>query len=187
MSRRVLLLFCHPRLDRSRANATLLKHVPDHPSITVRDLYEAYPDFNVDIRKEQDLLLGHDAIVWQHPMYWYSAPPLLKQWIDCVLDFGWAYGPGGDKLTGKIAVNALTTGGAAVHYSREGHHKHTLQEFLLPFQRTATLCHMSYLHPFAVQGTNRLAMEDLEKEGERYASFLEALVEGTEPLEVLAT
>ncbi|MDP5062318.1 MAG: NAD(P)H-dependent oxidoreductase [Maribacter sp.] len=23
--------------------------------------------------------------MWHHPRYWYSCPPLLKQWIDMVL------------------------------------------------------------------------------------------------------
>ena len=57
-------------------------------------MYEKYPDFNIDVDYEKKLLEKNQIIIWQHPFYWYSAPPLLKQWIDLVLEFGWAYGPG---------------------------------------------------------------------------------------------
>ena len=80
----------------------LVQQIPDIPEITFHDLYEKYPDFNIDIENEKKLLADHQIIIWHHPFYWYSAPPLLKQWIDLVLEFGWAYGPGGDALEGKI-------------------------------------------------------------------------------------
>ena len=108
---KVLILFAHPRFEQSRTNAALLRRLPQDERLTFRDLYEAYPDFHIDIAAEQALLLAHDVIVWHHPFYWYSAPPLLKQWIDLVLQFGWAYGPGGEALKGKIIFNAFTAGG----------------------------------------------------------------------------
>ena len=52
-------------------------------------------------KREQELLLQHKIIVWQHPFYWYSSPALLKEWIDLVLEHGWAYGRKGDMLKGK--------------------------------------------------------------------------------------
>ena len=87
---RILVLFAHPRLERSRANRALLKRFPEHRDIPFRDLYQLYPDFNIDVTKEQDLLAAHDIVVLHHPLYWYSIPPLLKQWIDLVYAFGWA-------------------------------------------------------------------------------------------------
>jgi len=54
--------------------------------LTFHDLYEAHPDFDVDVAREQELLLGHDAVLVQHPLYGYSTPPLVKQWEDLVLD-----------------------------------------------------------------------------------------------------
>jgi glutathione-regulated potassium-efflux system ancillary protein KefG len=52
----VLVLFAHPALERSRVHRQLLAHLPDDPRITLHDLYEAYPDFDIEVRHEQHLL-----------------------------------------------------------------------------------------------------------------------------------
>lgn len=184
---RVLVLFAHPRLERSRANARLLGHVLRDERITVHDLYERYPDFAVDVEAEQSQLAAHDVIVWQHPLFWYGGPPLVKQWIDLVLAFGWAYGPGGTALHGKTLMHAVTTGGAAAAYQTTGMHGWTLAEFLRPLQRTATLCGMRWLPPFAVHGTHRLAEADLDLAGRRYGRLLAGLAAGDVDLDHLAT
>lgn len=174
---RVLVLFAHPRLEKSRTNAALLRHLPRRDDVTFVDLYEAYPDFDVDVAAEQARLLAHDVIVWHHPLYWYSAPPLVKQWIDLVLAFGWAYGPGGTALRGKALGHVVTTGGAAAAYQLEGYHGATLDDFLRPLQRTATLCGMRWLPPFAIHGTHRLSDEDLDAAGAGYGRYLAALAD----------
>lgn len=46
---KVLVLFAHPRLERSRSNRALLRRFPQDARITLHDLYERYPDFNIDI------------------------------------------------------------------------------------------------------------------------------------------
>ena len=176
--RKVLILFAHPRLERSRINRRLLASVPTDLPITVIDLYERYPDFNIDVEAEKRLLLEHDVIVWHHPFYWYSCPPLLKQWIDMVLELGWAYGPGGTQLAGKHVLNVITTGGTADAYTHGGRNRFTLKELLAPFDQTAYLCKMVYLPPFAIQGTHRLTDEAIEEEALRYSGLLRSLAEG---------
>ena len=84
---KILILFAHPLYEKSRIHKALKKAIPETSDITFRDLYELYPDFNINIKQEQQLLIDHDIIIWQHPVYWYSVPPLLKQWIDMVLEF----------------------------------------------------------------------------------------------------
>jgi glutathione-regulated potassium-efflux system ancillary protein KefG len=178
---RVLILFAHPRFEKSRTNARLLQHVPKRTDVTFHDLYERYPDFDINAAEEQALLQDHDIYVWHHPLYWYSAPPLVKQWIDLVLAFGWAYGPGGTALQGKAMGHVMTTGGADTAYQLDGFHGATLEEFLRPLQRTVTLCGMRWLTPFAVHGTHRLSDEALDQEAARYGRYLSALADGGEP------
>jgi glutathione-regulated potassium-efflux system ancillary protein KefG len=175
---RILILFAHPRLEKSRINRRLLTAIPADLPITFHDLYEKYPDFNIDVRYEQDLLLANDVIIWHHPFYWYSCPALLKQWIDMVLEFGWAFGPGGTRLEGKKAMNVVTTGGAQEAYLHEGKNRFQLTEFLAPFNQTAHLCRMTYLPPFAVQGTHRLSDRSLEDAAEGFETMLRKVASG---------
>lgn len=156
MAKKILVLFAHPLLEKSRANKALLGAYTRFGDCTFHDLYEEYPNFDVNIEREQALLLEHDIIVWHHPIYWYSCPPLLKQWIDMVLTVGWAYGPGGTALKDKTLIQVITTGGPEAVYQHDGHNRYTIPEFLRPFEQTARLCKMPYLPPFVVHGTHRL-------------------------------
>ena len=173
--KKILILFAHPRYESSRANQALIAGISSLEGVTIHDLYERYPDFNVDVRYEKELLMHHDIIIWQHPFYWYSCPPLLQQWIDMVLEFGWAYGSGGDALEGKQVFNALTTGGKREVYCKDGRNHYTIREFLRPFEQTARLCRMEYLPPFALMGTHRLEEVALEREVRAYRRLLQSL------------
>ena len=146
----------------------------------MNDLYESYPDFHINIAREQALLLEHDVIIFQHPFYWYSSPAILKQWQDLVLEYGFAYGRDGTQLNGKLFLTAISTGGPGSAYQRSGYNYFTVRELLAPFEQTARLCGMTYLPPFVVPGV--LWMQD-ESELANYASIyrraLEALRDNT--------
>jgi glutathione-regulated potassium-efflux system ancillary protein KefG len=178
MSNKILILFAHPRFEGSVNNSILVKNVPAIPEITFHDLYEKYPDFNIDIEYEKKLLAENQIIIWQHPFYWYSAPPLLKQWIDLVLRFGWAYGPGGDALQGKIVFNSITSGGQRSAYSKEGHNRFTVRELLAPLEQTAVLCKMIYLPPFVIHGTHRIKKEEIVLMTQQFRNILDRFVKG---------
>ncbi len=150
---KVLYYFVHPQFEKSKVNRLLLEAIPTNDTLVFRDLYELYPKFRINIKAEQKLVLEAETIVWHHPLYWYSCPPLMKLWIDQVLELGWAYGPGGDKLQGKKWLQVISTGGKEEAYTRDGYHGFTMKEFLLPFYRTATLCGMEFLDPFLTQGS----------------------------------
>jgi glutathione-regulated potassium-efflux system ancillary protein KefG len=177
LMRKILILFAHPRFEHSVANQYLVNAATKNPHVTFHDLYEQYPDFDIDVKREQALLVSHDVIIWQHPFYWYSCPPLLKQWIDLVLEFNWAYGPKGVALAGKTIFNVLTTGGTREAYQPEGRNRFSVNQLLSPFDQTAYLCKMKYLPPFAVQGTHRLLPAELEKYAADYSKLLNHLAE----------
>ncbi len=176
--RKILILFAHPRLEGSRVNIRLLEKIPEQENITFHDLYEAYPDFNVDIEFEKSLLEKNEIIIWHHPFYWYSSPPLLKQWIDMVLEYGWAYGTGGTALKDKIIFNAMTMGGNADAYCPQGYNCYTISDFMHPFEQTARLCLMEYLPPFAVMGTHRMTETQIERSANDYGRLLKILSNG---------
>lgn len=107
----ILIIYAHPYPHHSHANKRMLEQVRTLDNVEIRSLYQLYPDFNIDIAAEQEALSRADLIIWQHPMQWYSTPPLLKLWIDKVFSHGWAYGHNGHALKGKSLMWAVTTGG----------------------------------------------------------------------------
>jgi glutathione-regulated potassium-efflux system ancillary protein KefG len=175
---KILVLFAHPMLEKSRVQHALVSTARTTANVTVHDLYEEYPDFDVDVRREQALLIQHDIVVLQHPFYWYSCPALMKQWIDLVLEHGWAYGRHGKALQGKKMVNVISLGGSDDAYKGSGLNRHTVREFLIPFEQTATLCRMEYLPPYVVHGTHKATEEDIRRHADAYALLLERLGAG---------
>ena len=175
----ILLMLAHPRFEKSRANKALLTAVHNLPFITIHDLYELYPDFNIDIAREHDQLMQHQIIIWQYPLYMYSPPAILKQWLDLVLELGWAHGPDGNNLQGKLLCNTVTTGGSNESYRPNGFNNYCLEEFLRPLEQTARLCKMIWLPIFSIQGTYRHAQEHFFYYGNQYRRALQRLAEGT--------
>ena len=149
---RVLVLFAHPGQRHSKVNVAMAKAASSVADITFADLYAEYPTFGIDIDAEQKRLLAHDTIVFQFPLYWYSTPALLKEWQDLVLEYGFAYGPGGDRLQGKKFLAVVTTGGRPAAYDPSVDRMHGFRSLLSPLQRTAEVCVLTFLPPFVLFG-----------------------------------
>jgi glutathione-regulated potassium-efflux system ancillary protein KefG len=173
---RILILFAHPLLEKSRVHSELIKAAQAVNGVTVNDLYENYPEFDIDIEKEKKLLTAHDIIIWQHPFYWYSAPPILKQWQDLVLEHGWAYGKKGWALQGKKVFNVFTTGAGAETYQPGAFNKYSIHEYLRPFERTAELCRMQYWPPYWIHGVHRMQPPAIQQHCTQYQNMLTAFV-----------
>jgi len=173
--KKILIIFAHPALQKSRIHRRLTDSLKNLHGITVNNLYENYPDFYIDIIREQQLLIEHDIIVWQHPFYWYSSPAILKEWFDLVLQNGFAYGVKGRSLEGKQVLSVISAGGAKELYSKKGSNQYTINEFLVPFKQSANLCRMEYLPPFVIFTSQNLKSEDIEFYSTRYKKLLLAL------------
>ena len=149
---KTLVLVFHPDMSASRVNRPLAAKAETlGDDVTVRYMYDIYPDQKVDVAAEQAALEAADRVVLQFPMYWYSTPALLKQWEDDVLLYGWAYGSTG---------------------SREASYGYTITELLRPLQATANMVQMAYLEPFTTTGTLTITDEALAQRVEDYAATL---------------
>jgi glutathione-regulated potassium-efflux system ancillary protein KefG len=172
---KILILFAHPAWEKSKVHQALIRHIRSIEDVYLNDLYEEYPDFDIDVQREQELLVMHDIIIFQHPLYWYSAPPILKQWQDLVLEHGWAYGKRGNVLTGKRVFNVISAGGGLTAYGKTGYNRFSIAEFLRPFEQTAYLCKMRYLPPFVVADTYKIGQAAIEQQATQYHELLTAL------------
>jgi glutathione-regulated potassium-efflux system ancillary protein KefG len=178
---RVLVLFAHPAYQHSRVQRALAAAARGVEGIEFHDLYEAYPDFDIDVRREQALLADHDLVVLQHPLYWYSTPPLVKQWFDLVLEYGWAYGAGGTALAGKRWLCAISTGGSEEAYRPEALNRFTLRELLAPVEQTLRFCGARFLEPFVVYGTHAFGEREIDSAAKSYSERLRVLRDAGTP------
>lgn len=187
-TKKILVLFAHPAYKRSKMNAALRAAIEGLDGVTVHDLYARYPDFLIDVANEQQMCLDHDVLILQYPLYWYSTPAIINEWLDLVFEHGWAYGTNGRALEGKIFFQALTAGGDAASYSALGSNRFTLRQLTLPFQATANLCRMRWLPPYAVLGAHRgLPPDELAGHAANYRRTLLALRDDRIDLDLAAS
>ena len=172
----ILLVYAHPYPSRSRACAALLSALEGLEGLETRTLYELYPDFDVDAAAEQSAVSRADALVWMHPMYWYSAPALLQQWFEKVMVRGFAYGDQGSRVAGKPVLWVTTTGGDEAAFSAEGRHHHDFAAFVPAMEQTARYCGLDWREPFMLHGAHLVPDERLLEAGAALRTRIAALV-----------
>lgn len=156
MSEKILVIYAHATPYKSRVNRRLAEAARALPGVQVRDLYETYPDFHIDVAAEQALLTEADAVVFVHPIQWYGMPALLKEWVDQVLQPGWACGAGGTALAGKRYWLVVTAGSDEHAYQEGAAHGRPFDDYLPPFRQTAALCGMAWEAPLVLFGAHKV-------------------------------
>ncbi len=149
---KLLVYYAHPGQSHSHVNARMARVAEREDGVSFVDLYADYPRFEIDIDNEQQRLIDHEVILFQFPVFWYSTPSIIKEWLDLVLEQGFAYGDEGDKLAGKTLMLALTAAGPAEAYTTDGYQNHTLRTFLSPLEQSTTLCKMHFATPYVLFG-----------------------------------
>ncbi|WP_298927980.1 NAD(P)H-dependent oxidoreductase [uncultured Ramlibacter sp.] len=170
----IYLLAAHPDWRESRVTRRLLDAAREVPGVQVQDLYASYPDYDIDVAAEQARVAAARLVVLLHPIQWYSMPALQKLWLDEVLAYGWAYGPGGTALQGRDLWLVASTGGPEASYHPQGYNRYFFDAFLPPYEQTAALCGMRFLPPLLLHGAHSVGEQAVADHarvlGERLAS-----------------
>ena len=174
---RIVVIAAHPHFEHSHAHRALAEAAAGVPGVEVRALYRLYPEQWIDIAAEQAALAEAQLVVWLHPIHWYAMPALMKQWLDDVFAFGWAYGPGGMALRGKDLWLVTHTGGSEHSYSAEGYNQRPFDDYLHPYVQTAALCGMRWLAPLVLHGAHCTPPEVLQSHAEGFAAQLRSYPE----------
>ncbi|MBY7735429.1 NAD(P)H-dependent oxidoreductase [Paenibacillus polymyxa] len=171
---KTLVILAHPNIENSRVNQRWKQELLRYSNeITIHEIYKEYPNWNIDVLKEQKLLEAHSNIIFQFPLYWYSYPPLLKKWFDDVLAHGWAYGSKGDKLKGKKLGIAMSIGDKKENYLSTGSVTFTVDEVIAPFKASAVHVGAVTLPYFAVFGASFQASdEDINQSAKDYIKYI---------------
>jgi len=178
-NKNILILFAHLGIQHSKIHKAMVAAIRDAHFIEFHDLLETYPDFYFDINAERELLASADLIIFQHPIYWYSAPAILKHWQDMVLTRGYAYGAGGDALKGKDFMLSVSTGGDENSYQPTGAHGRPLKKYFHPSEQMAKFCGMNWLPPFILQGGHNLVQSIIDDHAQSYRKFLNEYTKNT--------
>ena len=155
-------IITHPSIKTSRVNKIVMKAITGKSGVETRILYKDYPNYEIDVEREKASLLKAEMLIVQSPFYWYSTPALFKEWEDKVLQYGFAYGEGGDKLKGKRFLIVLSAFGPEEAYQHNGYNHFTVRELLSPLEQTANLCGMKFLEPLVLLGGARKTEEQID-------------------------
>ncbi len=132
-----LVIVGHHDFNNSVFNKQLVDKIKNVPNTTINILDNT---FKIDIAKEQKLLVEAENIILQFPLNWYSVPAVLKNYIDKVFAYGFAYGPEGDKLKNKKYLLSVTTGGPLPYYTPSGKNLRPVLDYLFHIDQSFNLC-----------------------------------------------
>ena len=170
---KVLVVVAHPDIEKSLANKSIVEKFKTlHPDAEIDELYKLYPDFKIDVKKEQEKLLKADVVILQFPMFWYNAPALMRQWFESVLEHGFAYGSKGKALEGKKLIVSLTTGSPLEAYKEGGIQNYTIEDLTKGFHQLANLCSMKW-DGFVATGSLTFFLKDKPEELKKMKERLE--------------
>lgn len=166
---KIVSIYAHPNHKASLANQLIMEEFKKLlPSLDAADLGALYPNYKMDIKREQDRLKNAEMIIFQYPFWWYGAPSLLHAYIEQVFAHGWAYGHGGEALKGKSLTLSFTTGAPEADYSPQTLLHHNITDYLTGMMSTAAFTGMAYrgavysfeMIPFDAAGKSSQEMKD---------------------------
>lgn len=158
---KILVVSGHPDYKHSIANRAILDEFHRLvPEAEIVYLDAEYPDFKIDVEKEQKRLVEADTVVFEFPFWWYSAPSLMRRYFELVLSHGFAYGASGTALHGKKLVISFTAGARKSAYTPEGYQHYVMDTFIPQFRALSNLCGFVWHDPIISFGMMILDHDD---------------------------
>lgn len=172
---KTLIINGHPNLNQSIIHKRWSEELKKYPKdFTVHNLCYEYPDYKIDVQKEQKLIENHENLILQYPIYWFNVPGLIKRWIDEVFTYGWAYGSKGDKLKDKKIALALSAG--ISEDDLKDNKNLNLEDLILPIKLTAAYVSSNFRGYYILYNSYYAADNGtLDKSIDEYISFIKGL------------
>ncbi|MCC8072318.1 MAG: NAD(P)H-dependent oxidoreductase [Bacteroidales bacterium] len=166
---RVLVLVAHPDMKASKMNKLLARVASEVEGVKVMSL----SDLPMETEVYREAVAEADTLVFQFPLYWMSAPWVLKQWSDTVFmelcEAGFT--------PGKRLMTVVTTGAEEPSFRHGEKNLYTMTEYLRPYEGQANFAQMGWVAPLIVYGNpdEAQAEHDLQEGAKAYRQRLEEL------------
>lgn len=166
---KTLVIVAHPQLESSstqqflRQAAKPLEKVTWHPVLKTNE---------PDIMVEQALLRQADRVIFQFPLYWYSAPASLKIWEDKVLTRQFADQAVEGALIGRELGLVISLGTPERHYAAGQPENVSISQLTVPFQALAHKLGMTFLPTLIVDQFGYQSEDDKMRLLVRYQRYL---------------
>ena len=177
----VLIVSGHTDLSSSVANKQILETLQEKlPKAEIEKLDSLYPDYKIDVLKEQQKVKKADIIVLVFPFFWYSAPAIVYRWLELTFVHGFAYDSKGGKLKGKKLLVSVTSAAPNDALTKEGVCGHTIEEYLQWIKDSCSIIGFDFEGIMLLGGVgyeNRTSPEGVKKTLERCVKHAEKIVE----------
>ncbi|ARO02282.1 NAD(P)H-dependent oxidoreductase [Lactiplantibacillus paraplantarum] len=168
---KTLVLFAHPNASSSTTMPFFEKAASVVEGVVWHSVESVYKG-QLNVQREQTFIKSFDRIVFQFPMYWYSCPANLKQYVDDV--FTRKFTIACKFLSKKELGLVVTTGDSARNFQAGSLEKFTFSELLRPFEAIANKTGMRYLRPLVVDQFQYKSVEEKQRLLVEYLQYLNA-------------
>lgn len=133
---KTLIINAHPTPEQSHTQSFFKEVIMSLSNVSYIELTKHLPTI--------EEILGYERIIFQFPVYWYSSPALLKNWLDNTF-------LSDENRLKNVELGLVTIFGVSQsHYQAGGKERYTPSEMLRPFEMLANHLGMIYLPPFTV-------------------------------------
>ncbi|NQX83650.1 MAG: NAD(P)H-dependent oxidoreductase [Mycoplasmataceae bacterium] len=175
--KKILIIQAHNNFEKSLVNKELISVAKEMENVEIIDIYDRYKGSKVGwmdkglISEDRKIAMESDVIVYQFPFHWYTSPPMLDNWIEWFLGYGWAHG-GKYSLKDKEITVSYTAGEVKSDYTKNGVSLYDSDEFIKRFIATANYCQMKWVDHFKVIGASHLKDGELDLIKKDYKQWL---------------
>ncbi|KRM71908.1 putative NADPH-quinone reductase (modulator of drug activity B) [Lacticaseibacillus brantae DSM 23927] len=144
---KTLVVVSHPKIETSNTQQFLKESLVGLDEVSWYHL-DAQKDFDSTVERER--IMSANRIVFQFPLYWYSAPASLKRWLDEVWTKQVVYDENGGLLRGKTLGLVVSFSQPERDYQLGGREQFSLSELLTPYRALAAKTGLSLLAPLTI-------------------------------------
>jgi len=170
--KKTLVLFAHPYLEYFNNNKELIHFYEKQQHFTFRDLYEEYPEFHIPAFRERKQILNYDRFIFHFPIIWFGIPPLLRLWLDEVVDSHWLNKDQYNPFENKEVFILITTRTKERSFGREGKHKYTIEELISGLLVTLNIFKANIKHIYIVYDSENLGKKEIIQHKQKFVELL---------------